>query len=193
MTTAATGLGPRAAEAFADYRAGRPERLADLVRLLTPLLWHTARSQNAPAAIAEDAVQTAWLRLIDTAGSIADPRAVTSWLVVTVKRETWRLMRLEGREAEPAIGLPDVPTERTPEATAVLSERQRTLWRHITALSPRCQALLRVIAYAAQADYAEISGALGMPMGSIGPTRGRCLAKLRDTLMADPTWGKDNE
>lgn len=193
MSTAPTGLGPQAAEAFADYRAGRTERLADLVRLLTPLLWHTARAQSASKAVAEDAVQTAWLRLVATAASIGEPRAVTSWLVVTVKRETWRLMRLEGREAEPASGLPEVAVDLTPETAAVLSERQHALWRHISAMPTRCQALLHVIAYASRADYAEISVALGMPVGSIGPTRGRCLARLRRTLLADPTWEPTHE
>ena len=64
----------------------------------------------------------------------------------------------------------------------------RRLWTHIHALSPRCQALLRVIAYSTRPDYATISAALGMPVGSIGPTRGRCLATLRRSLASDPAW-----
>ena len=63
-----------------------------------------------------------------------------------------------------------------------------TLWRHVALLSDRCRALLRVIAFTDRPDYAELSRALGMPQGSIGPTRGRCLAKLRLTLAADPAW-----
>ena len=63
-----------------------------------------------------------------------------------------------------------------------------TLWRHIAALPERCRALLRVIAFADRPDYAELALALGMPQGSIGPTRGRCLAKLRVALAADPSW-----
>ena len=55
-------------------------------------------------------------------------------------------------------------------------------------LPERCQTLLRVIAFAAKPDYAQIARALGMPVGSIGPTRGRCLAKLRLALAADPRW-----
>jgi DNA-directed RNA polymerase specialized sigma24 family protein len=64
------------------------------------------------------------------------------------------------------------------------------LWEHIARLSERCQALLRVIAFADRPDYASVAESLGMPVGSIGPTRGRCLAKLREQLNNDPKWGQ---
>ena len=65
---------------------------------------------------------------------------------------------------------------------------RQTLWRHIEQLSDRCRTLLRVIAFADRPDYAELAKSLGMPQGSIGPTRGRCLAKLRVLLADDPAW-----
>jgi len=68
-------------------------------------------------------------------------------------------------------------------------ESDDVLWRHVAELPERCRALLRVVAFAAKPDYAQIARALGMPVGSIGPTRGRCLAKLRLALAADPRWG----
>ncbi len=188
MSTATETLGARAAAAFSDYREGDRSRLGDLVEMLSPLLWHTARSQHATTSVAEDAIQTAWLRLVDAADAITEPRAVTSWLVVTVKRETWRLLRLNGREAEPDSGLPEPVSTETPEDDAVLAESQLVLWRHVATLSERCQALLRVIAFSPTPDYAAIAESLGMPVGSIGPTRGRCLAKLRAALAADPRW-----
>jgi RNA polymerase sigma factor (sigma-70 family) len=181
-------LGAQAAAAFTAYRDGDRERLRELVGLLTPLLWHTARSQHAPQAIAEDAIQTAWLRLVDSADTIADARGVVSWLVVTVKRETWRLMRLNGRETTPEAGVPDVVDEITPEDLSIVTDQQRVLWRHVSELPERCRTLLRVIAFAAVPDYAGVAASLGMPIGSIGPTRGRCLAKLRAALISDPSW-----
>ncbi len=181
-------LGAQAAAAFSDYRAGDRDRLRDLVTLLTPLLWHTARAQRAPQQIAEDAIQTAWLRLVDASDTITDPKGVVSWLVVTVKRETWRLMRLAGREAAPETGVPDSADETTPEDLSIANDQQRALWRHVSELSERCRALLRVIAFAATPDYAGVAASLGMPVGSIGPTRGRCLAKLRAALVSDPSW-----
>ena len=66
------------------------------------------------------------------------------------------------------------------------------LWQHIAQLSERCRALLRVIAFADRPDYAAVAEALGMPVGSIGPTRGRCLAKLRQQLANDPAWEDDD-
>jgi RNA polymerase sigma factor (sigma-70 family) len=181
-------LGTQAAAHFSAYRDGDRDRLRDLVALLTPLLWHTARAQRAPQAIAEDAIQTAWLRLVDGADTIADPKGVVSWLVVTVKRETWRQLRLSGREVAPETGVPDTADELTPEHLAVTTDQQRTLWRHVNELPERCRALLRVIAFATTPDYAGVAASLGMPVGSIGPTRGRCLAKLRAALISDPSW-----
>ncbi|MEO7068923.1 MAG: sigma-70 family RNA polymerase sigma factor [Nostocoides sp.] len=189
MTTSPRGsVSEAAAVAFTAYRTGEPERLGDLVDLLNPILWQTARAQGATSATAEDAVQTAWLRLVDHADSIIDPRAVLAWLVVTVKRESWRLVGNERRvvdvEALPELASDDVG----PETTSILRERQHVLWRHVSALSDRCRELLRVVAFADRPDYAAIAEALDMPMGSIGPTRGRCLQKLRDLLAADPSW-----
>ena len=185
---APVSLGAQAASAFTAYRDGDRGQLRTLVALLTPLLWHTARSQRAPQEVAEDAIQTAWLRLVDAADTITDPKGVASWLVVTVKRETWRLLRLDGREAEPEAGLPEVAATTTPEDLVLLSDRQQVLWHHVNELPERCRALLRVIAFAAAPDYANVAASLGMPVGSIGPTRGRCLAKLRAALETDPKW-----
>lgn len=185
---ASDGLGARTAEAFTEFVNGDRQRLSDLVDLVTPVLWNVARSQGAPAGTCEDAIQTAFLQLVDRAASINEPAAVLGWLVIVVKREVWRI----GRGARREIGveqLPEAPTEQLgPETLSILSERQGALWRHIATLSPRCQQLLRVIAFADRPDYATVADALGMPVGSIGPTRGRCLHKLRLSLDADAGW-----
>lgn len=177
----------RAAEAFRDYRSGQRERMGDLVDLLTPLLWHTARAQGLDAGRAEDAVQNCWLRLIDRTDQIQDPQSVLGWLMTTVRREAWRQHRTDSRT--PVAEVVDVRDQApTPEALSVLRDDQRRLWAHISELNERCQKLLRVIAFAARPDYARLAEALGMPVGSIGPTRGRCLDKLRRTLLADGDW-----
>lgn len=181
-------LACRAADAFSRYRDGDVQRLGDLVDLLTPLMWHTARAQGASVVTAEDVLQIAWVQLIDSADRIVEPQAVLAWLIVTVKRETWRQLRRSRSEVdvdeqpEPRSQTPD------PEVLTVLKERQKLLWLHVAELPARCQELLRVIAFADRPDYAAIATALGMPMGSIGPTRGRCLQKLRTALDNDPAW-----
>ncbi len=186
--TAPDGLGTRAGNAFAAYRNGERERLSELVDLVTPVLWNAARSQGATAPQCEDAIQTAFLQLVDRADTIAEPAAVLGWLVVVVKREVWRTARGSRREVG-VDELPEAPAQHLdPEAQSILSERQRILWHHISTLSPRCQELLRIVAFADRPDYAAIAQSLGMPVGSIGPTRGRCLHKLRTTLGSDPRW-----
>ena len=193
MTGASTSLADRAAAAFAAYQSGDEAAMSDLVGMLTPLLWHTARSQGLDAGSAEDVVQTAWLRLYEHAASISDPQAVLKWVVTTTRREAWAVSRAGRRAdlvAEPTVDLDraTAPSD-APDATLLRGETQRTLWQHLKGLPERCQALLRVVAVADRPDYAAIAEALGMPIGSIGPTRGRCLAKLRAALEADPRWG----
>ena len=181
-------LSTKAAAAFRGYRAGDVARMDELVEMLTPILWHTARAQGMAEGSAQDAVQTAWLRLVENADRVKDPQAVMGWLIVTVRRECWRVTKSASREdhevdADHPDDLPD------PSRMAVRRESHRILWAHLQRLSPNCQALLRVIAFADRPDYAAVSEALKMPMGSIGPTRGRCLAKLRASLTDDPAWG----
>ena len=181
-------LAVRAGRAFSAYRDGDQQRMDELVDLLSPILWHTARGQGLGTVAAQDVVQTAWLKLVENADRVADPQAVLGWLLVTVRRESWRQVKLGGREAGevPSEIVSTVPDPGTMIAAADSDSR---LWVHFRELSPRCQALLRVIAFADKPDYAVVSQSLGMPVGSIGPTRGRCLAKLRTMLGQDAAWG----
>ncbi len=186
-------LAGRAGAAFAAFRDGDPARMAELVDLVTPLLWHTVRAQRVGPDQAEDIIQTTWLSLVRHADRIQDPRAVLAWLIVTAKREAWRVMKDSDRlqplpETEELDATAEV-REAGPEQVALASLEGRVLWRHVEALPERCRRLLRVVAFADRPDYAAVAEALGMPVGSIGPTRGRCLAKLRLMLDTDPHWG----
>jgi len=184
-------LSSRAAEAFRAFRAGRPDAIGTLVDLVTPILWHTARAQRLDREAAEDVVQTAWLTLVRSADSITDDQAVLQWLIVTTRREAWRVVKRSDR-VEPRESLGDdapTPEAERPEEMVLQGESQGRLWQHVAQLPEKCRALLRVIAFADRPDYAAVAHALSMPVGSIGPTRGRCLAKLRRQLEDDPRWG----
>jgi RNA polymerase sigma factor (sigma-70 family) len=185
------GLATRAGRAFADFRTGQMGRMDELVQLLTPLLWHTARSQGLGRDAAADVVQICWLRLVEHADRIDDPQAVLGWLIVTVRREAWRQVKVGDRTRADGLQPDDdrASDEPDPGETAVLTDEQRLLWRHLAELPERCQSLLRLIAFTDHPDYATVAEALQMPVGSIGPTRGRCLAKLRSALLEDPSWG----
>ncbi|WP_353952242.1 sigma-70 family RNA polymerase sigma factor [Knoellia sp. S7-12] len=189
------GLAAVAAKAFDLHRSGDSSAMGSLVDQVTPLLWHTARSQGADAATAEDVVQTTWLRLVEHTNDIADPQAVLQWLLMTTKRESWSAVRRARRTVpqeprdEPSPADPTSPAAVTDPVLATEdAEAARAMWRHVESLPERCQQLLRLVAFVDRPDYAVVSAALGIPVGSIGPTRGRCLAKLRVALMADPTW-----
>ena len=77
-----------------------------------------------------------------------------------------------------------------PEVAVFADRSARIVWRHVNRLSERCRHLLRVIAFEDRPDYASLTVQLGMPVGGIGPTRRRCLDKLRALLRADPEWGR---
>jgi RNA polymerase sigma factor (sigma-70 family) len=183
-------LASRAATLFRSYRSGHEASMGELVALLTPILWHTVRSQRLDRESAEDVVQSSWLALVRSAESIADPQAVLQWLIVTAKREAWRVAKRADRIEPRDFADDDMVTapRDLPEEHVLRSDGDGRLWQHITRLPERCQALLRVIAFADRPDYAAVAKALGMPVGSIGPTRGRCLAKLRLQLANDPAW-----
>lgn len=179
--------GARMARLLAAARDGSEDALGQIVTELSPLLWQVARAAGLSSGDAEDVVQTTWMRLVTHLGNIHDAAALTGWLVTTTRREAWRV-RAEERRQLPAghesfAELPD----RGPgsEDQVIMADQRRALWAAIGRLSARCQELLRIIAFTPRPDYTVVAAALGMPVGSIGPTRGRCLAKLR-ALLADP-------
>jgi RNA polymerase sigma factor (sigma-70 family) len=180
----------RAGEMFESFRAGQTEAMGELVSLLTPILWHTVRAQRLDATSTEDVLQTTWLALVRRAESITDPRSVLQWMIVTARREAWRVSRGQARTRPQELHDDDFAHAESdsPEGLVLRTAAEKVLWAHISSLPDRCRQLLRVIAFADRPDYAELARSLGMPVGSIGPTRGRCLAKLRAVLTTDPRW-----
>jgi RNA polymerase sigma factor (sigma-70 family) len=183
------------AERMADLlnaaKGGSADALGQITAELSPMLWQVARAAGLGADDAEDVVQTAWERLLSHLAEIRAPRALIGWLVVTTKHEAWRI-RSSGRRQRPADQewLTTIPDQAAgAEERIVLDEQQRALWRAVGRLSAQCQELLRIVAFVPRPDYQSVSAALGMPVGSIGPTRGRCLAKIR-ALLADELDGR---
>jgi RNA polymerase sigma factor (sigma-70 family) len=171
----------QAASAFERWTAGDTVALDELVRVMTPVLWHVVRAYRLAPDVAEDVVQTTWLSLVKSRASIQEPAAVGGWLTTTARREAWKVAKATGRalpveDDELARRLPD---EGSAEAEVVRRDGDERLWDAVERLSERCQALLRIVAFEHRPDYTQIAADLGMPVGSIGPTRGRCLQKLR--------------
>jgi RNA polymerase sigma factor (sigma-70 family) len=184
----------RAAALFVRWREGDRRAMDDLVRLMTPTLWHVARAYGLDHALAQDVVQTTWLTLVRRHESIHDAQAVSGWLTMCARREAWRVGK-QHRKADPTETEslePHLPVHESAEQTAAQDDESRRLWHAVGVLNERCQRLLRIVAFDDRPDYARIAQDLAMPVGSIGPTRQRCLAKLRALLEGDGMRGRED-
>ncbi|MCI0688721.1 MAG: sigma-70 family RNA polymerase sigma factor [Sporichthyaceae bacterium] len=133
-------------------------------------------------ADAADAVQTTWLRLVEHLDRLRDPEHVGAWLVTTLRRECLTALRRSARTVS-SDSLDELPgTVGGLDDALIRDERDAALWRAFTDLPPRCQCLLRALMADPPPSYAEVSAALDMRIGSIGPTRQRCLEVLRRAL-----------
>lgn len=183
----------RAAAYFARWRAGDARAMDELVRLMTPTLWHVVRAYGLDRALAEDVVQTTWMTLVRRHETITDHLAISGWLTMCARREAWRVGKAQ-RRADPTENEylePHLPTAESAERVVTDGDESHRLWLAVGQLNDRCQRLLRVVAFEERPDYARIAEDLAMPIGSIGPTRQRCLGKLR-ALLEGEGWGDDN-
>lgn len=173
-----------AADCCARWLDGDASGLDDLVRLMTPVLWQVARACSLDEAAAEDVVQTTWVAFVRSAARLRDAQSVGGWLTTTARREAWRVSRSGTRTTalEDEVLEQAVPQQPSAEVQAIKRDEGDTLWAAVAALDRRCQMLLRIVAFADRPDYAGIARDLDMPVGSIGPTRMRCLRKLRALL-----------
>ncbi len=183
----------QAASHFRRWRRGEVGAQDDLVRCLTPVLWHVVRSYGLDRDQAEDVVQSTWLTLVRRHESIEDTQAVASWLTTTARREAWRVSRMDGRATPVGDEVIEarIPHQQAAEAEVVRIDEKHRLWACVKRLDARCQRLLRIVAFDDRPDYQGIARDLGMPVGSIGPTRGRCLSKLKALLGEES--GADDE
>lgn len=174
------------AELVASAAAGDERAWSRLVDRYSPLILAVIRACRLNRVDAADAYQTVWLRLLEHLGRLRDPTALPRWLVVTTRRECYRLLRTErlSRPFDPhdeaAPGAAALLVDTTPIDEELLrAERRQALREAFAQLPARCQHLLRLLLADPPARYQQISEQLGMPVGSVGPTQGRCLRKLR--------------
>lgn len=153
-----------------------------LVERYSGLVWAIARNHRLSSADADEVFQTTWLRLVEHADRLQDPAKVGGWLATTARHESLRVLRRSGRQVLMGDELPepDCPTP-APDEDLLRSERDAALWSAFSRLPGRDQALLRLLTADPAPSYEEIGAALDMPVGSIGPTRARCLERLRRT------------
>jgi RNA polymerase sigma factor (sigma-70 family) len=160
-----------------------------LVERYNSMVWSIVRSFRLGPDDALDAVQTVWLRLVENLDRVKDPDAVGTWLATTARNECLTHLRRQGRQAIPvdtsAREMVDVRAP-SPDDALLARERGAALWAALSRVSEPCQQLLRILAADPPPSYQEVAVALNMPTGSIGPTRARCLEKLRLSLAKTP-------
>jgi RNA polymerase sigma factor (sigma-70 family) len=163
-----------------------------LVERYAPLVWSICRRYQLGGADASDAGQNVWLRLVDQLGNIRDPAALPGWLATTTRRECNRVLRARSSQAAVAIlAAENISSEQTDlaEQQLLTAERHAALREAFADLPPRCRRLIAMLIEDPPVPYATISAELGIPIGSIGPTRRRCLDILRQhpaiTALAD--------
>ena len=171
-------------ELLAEAGAGSSAAWDELVSRYSGLVWAVARGFAMSMADAADVSQTTWLRLVEHITKLREPEHLGGWLATTARHECLRLLRKNGREVVEADAGIDVESgEPTPEAVVLDNERDRLLWLSLGEIPQRCQVLLRALASAPPPSYGDVSAALGMPIGSIGPTRARCLDYLKKRML----------
>ncbi|MGH8901324.1 MAG: RNA polymerase sigma factor [Egibacteraceae bacterium] len=156
-----------------------------IVARYSRLLWHVVRAHRLDDTEAADVVQTTWVRLVEHLGRIREPESVGAWLATTARRESLRVLRRADRERPTDDGAPleiDDWPEAGPEARVLAAEASRVLWRCVDELPERYRTLVRLLMVDPPLTYEEISVILSMPIGSIGPTRARCLERLRRSI-----------
>lgn len=145
------------------------------------LVLNICRSYRLGDADVHDVSQTVWLRLVEHLAHLRKPDALPGWLATTTRRHCLLLLRTTSRH--PVHELPGddqlVDEEDEPDEAVLRAERQAALRAAFSELPPRHQDLLRLLMADPPFPYHEISRRLGLPVGSIGPTRARCLDKLR--------------
>ncbi|MGW2823986.1 RNA polymerase sigma factor [Streptomyces sp. NPDC001443] len=164
-----------------------------LVEGLSPLVWSVVRAHRLSDADGHEVYQTVWFRFAQNLGRIREPQKAGSWLASTTRHESLKVIRSSKRlmpTDDPQL-LDRVSEDRTPEQSvldseeaAAESERIRHVWQEFEELGERCRQLLRVLMAAQPPSYQEVSAALGIAVGSIGPLRQRCLRRLRARLDA---------
>jgi len=175
-------------ELIARCRNGEAEAWNLLIERYQRLVYSIPRKAGLDDDACADVFQHTFAKLVQHLQRLQQPDRLGPWLVTTAKREAWRLSRQAVAVVNPVDGDDDVlerlPDERPlPEEAAAQLEAQHAIRLALTELDERCRVLLTLLFYRPDPPpYAEIAAATGVPEGSIGPTRARCLQKLRERL-----------
>lgn len=167
-------------------RRGDQRGWESLVELLGPIALNAARRTRVSSEDAEDAVQRTFISLYQNRDKIQNAQTLPRWVAVTASRNALNLIRTRKEAISmEATNLDQVvaDTEASAEVIAVQAVEQDLVHQGLDRLDDRCNRLLRALFSSEDCDYRSLADDLKIPIGSIGPTRARCLDKLRRSLL----------
>jgi len=155
----------------------------EIVERYGPLVWSICRRYRLDRADTDDVAQNVWLRLVEQLSALREPAALPGWLATTTQRECLRVLRVNSQADRRNERLADEMVTAAQsveiEEEIIAAEWNRVLSLAFDELLPPCRQLLSMLMQEPPVPYAEISRRLGIPVGGIGPSRARCLAKMR--------------
>lgn len=181
--------GERPTEALVEAAAaGEPQAWRALIDRYAVLIRSVCRAHRLGDADADDVAQMTWLRAVEHIDRLRDPDRFGAWVGTTARRECLRVLQGHKRVVPTAdeVHNPLFAEHVDPDDVALAAERRTAVRRALTALPERQRTLLRLLHVEEAPSYEAIGSALGMPVGSIGPTRGRALDRLRKELRLAP-------
>jgi RNA polymerase sigma factor (sigma-70 family) len=168
-----------------DAANGDQAAWSGLVERFSPLVWSVVRGFQLTGEESADAYQQTWLVLVQHLDRIRDPAMVGGWLAATARREALMILRRRARTGQDDV--PDAPDPGPLPDDALLAadlaaDRNAALRHAYGQLPVRCQKLLGLLFAEPRPSYADVAAAVGAPIGSLGPSRDRCLQRLRELM-----------
>ena len=154
----------------------------ELVDRYAPLVYTICTRYRLRNPDIEDVVQNVWLLLVEQLGKLREPAALPGWLATTTARECLRVVTAASKAERLGTGLDDsviFVDDAVIDEELLVAERNAALRAAFAELPPRCQQLLSMLLSDPPHSYADIHRELGIPVGSIGPQRARCLERMR--------------
>jgi RNA polymerase sigma factor (sigma-70 family) len=155
----------------------------ELVERYSPLVWSVCQRYRLSRQDIDDVGQSVWLLLVENIGNLREAAALPGWLATTTRHEAFRVLRAARRhdhaDLPPDGQIPGDADAATVEEELIVAERNAALRAAFAELQPNCHDLLSLLVADPPMAYSEISTRLGIPIGSIGPKRSRCLDRLR--------------
>jgi RNA polymerase sigma factor (sigma-70 family) len=160
---------------------GNQDAWNEIVDRFAGMVWAIARSHRLDDATAADVSQATWLRLVEHLDSVQQPERLGAWLATTARRESLRVIRMAGRQVPTGDDFTLLEAPRSDAVDAPIHRKgQDEVLRAVVAQLPcRDQRLLGLLFADVPLSYKEIAEELEVPIGSIGPTRARCLERVR--------------